>query len=351
MKIVIAPQAFKGSLTAMQAARAIETGVKRAKPGAETVLAPVADGGDGTLEVLQLGDGAWGALGDTAVIEMAKVCGLALLAHPQPLESSTYALGELIRSLLDQGFRRFIIGMGGSATNDAGTGMAKALGARFLDDDGRELPLGGGSLHRLARLDLTRLDPRIKEAAFQIACDVQNSLLGPEGAAPVFAPQKGASPSDVEVLEAGFSRLAALAGNNIGERMWGGAAGGTAAGAALFLQGELQSGVELILKLIHFDTALSGADLVIVGEGRIDSQTAYHKAPFGVARKAKEKKIPVIAVAGSLGPGFGVVHQIGIQAVLPLSFSPGPISKNSAQLLSQAAEQAVRLTQILTLSR
>ena len=205
MKIVIAPQAFKGSLTAGAAAQAIEKGVKRVFPDAETVLNPVADGGDGTLEAL-LGkstDAAWGVLDDTVVIEMAKVCPMG----NSPMRATTLGLGQLIKKGLDNGYRKFIIGLGGSGTNDGGSGMAEALGARFLNDRGRSLPPGGEALQYLSRIDMSHFDPRVKESSFVMACDVNNPLTGPMGASRVFAPQKGASPSEVEELEKGRNPL------------------------------------------------------------------------------------------------------------------------------------------------
>ena len=306
---------------------------------------PVADGGDGTLEVLTgaKGDAPWGVLPDhqTAVIEMAKVCGL----KNNPLHDSTFALGELIKYILDEGFRSFIIGLGGSGTNDGGAGMAEALGVRFLDEKGRALPRGGISLQKLHSIDLSRLDPRIKESRFVMACDVNNPLLGPEGASRIYAPQKGASPSEVDQLESAMARYSAIVlrdtGIDIGSLIWGGSAGGTAAGGYAFLNAALKPGADLILEKLNF--SLGNADLVIVGEGRIDGQTADHKAPFEVARLAKSKNIPVIAIVGSLGPGY---DQCGVDAIMPLSFINGPIPSNTAALIAEATEQALRFIAI-----
>lgn len=339
MKIVIAPQAFKGTISAFAAAEAIQTGVKRVFPEAITCLIPVADGGDGTLEVLiGVTSGAWGILpdGETAVIEMAKVCGL----RNNPLHDSTFGLGELIKGILDEGFRSFIIGLGGSGTNDGGAGMAEALGVRFLDERGQPLPRGGISLQKLHSIDLSGLDPRVKESRFVMACDVDNPLLGPVGASRVYAPQKGASPKEVDQLESAMAHYAAIVlrdtGVDIATLVWGGSAGGTAAGAHAFLNALLKPGADLILKKLNFARSLDNADLVIVGEGRIDSQTAHHKAPFEVARLAKRKNIPVIAIVGSIGPGY---DQCGIETIMPLT----PIHSNTAELIADATEQALKL--------
>lgn len=358
MKIIIAPQAFKGSLSAFEAAKAIQTGVKRVCPGAATILNPVADGGDGTLEVLMRTLGGvlknsealnasnepcrvfWGVLpdGKTAVIEMAKVCGLAMAKKLDPLHATTFGLGQLIKKGLDLGFREFIIGLGGSATNDVGAGMAEALGVKFLDAQGQMLPRGGLALQKLARIDIRGLDPRIRECRFQIACDVNNPLLGDEGASRIYAPQKGADPAQVEELEKALNRFADIA--KVSPLKWGGAAGGTAAGAALFLKGELVPGIDLILNLQNFDQLLQGADLVIVGEGRLDNQTSAYKAPFGVAKRAKEHNIPVIAIVGSTDIGKPDLFD----AVMPLTFmAHAKILNNTADLVAEAAAQAMCL--------
>ena len=372
MKIVIAPQAYKGSISALNAARAMAEGALRVVPDAETVLVPVADGGDGTLETLVEAMGGdirsatvtgpvgkpvtaeWGALGDgrTAVIETARASGLALLSLDElaPLRATTYGLGELIREALDAGFRSFIVGLGGSATNDGGAGMAQALGARLLDEAGRDLPPGGAALAGLRRIDMSGLDKRAREARFSVAGDVSNPLTGPEGASAVYGPQKGATPDMVDQLDAALKRFAEVVKRDIGvsiEAVPGtGAAGGLGGGMMAFLNGSLRAGVDIVLDQVGLDKALEGADLVITGEGRIDFQTVYNKAPIGVARRAKQRGIPVIGIAGSLGQGYEDVHAEGIDAAVSILNAPMTLAEASArggELMADAVAQALRL--------
>jgi glycerate kinase len=371
MKIVIAPQTFKGSISALEAARAMSEGVRRVVGDAETVLVPVADGGDGTLETLvdsSAGEirtsevtgptgekvvAQWGAMGDgnTAVIEMARTSGLALVPEEKrnPLITTTYGLGEVIRVALDSRFRRFIIGIGGSATNDAGVGMAQALGIRLLDAGGQDLPFGGAALAQLDRIDMSGLDPRAKESTFAVACDVSNPLTGPEGASAVYGPQKGATSEMVARLDAALAHLAQVVKGDMGLEIddvpGAGAAGGLGAGLIAFLNGEMRSGVDIVLDAVELDRRLEGADLVITGEGSLDFQTVYNKAPIGVARLAKARKIPVIAIAGSLGRGFTDVHEHGIDAVSAITHAPMTLaeaSEDAADLIASATEQALR---------
>lgn len=375
MKIVIAPQAFKGSIGALDAAKAAEQGALKAFPKAEVIICPVADGGDGTLETLVEGslgqiksitvtgptgrqtEAEWGAMGDgrTAVIEMARSSGLALLKLEEldPLNATTYGLGEIISEALSQGFRKFIIGIGGSATNDAGAGMAQALGVSLLDKNGIELPAGGGSLKRLHAIDLSKMDPRVSESVFLVACDVNNPLTGPEGASAIYGPQKGATPELVDQLDDSLAVFAKIAeqtfGRDISNIPGAGAAGGVGAGMMAFLNGELRSGVDIILETVSLDSKLESADLVITGEGGMDYQTVYDKAPIGVARMAKKHGIPTIGISGMLGRDFHVVHDYGIDAAL--SIVNGPItleaaSANAANLISEAVEQSLRLISI-----
>ena len=372
MKIVIAPQAFKGSISALRAAEMMAEGVRRVFPDARTELAPVADGGDGTLETLVEASGGevrssevtgplgerrtavWGAMGDgrTAVIEMARTSGLALVAieDRDPLAATTYGLGEAIRDALDSGFRRFILGIGGSATNDAGAGMAQALGARLLDADGNDLPPGGAALADLDRVDLSGLDARIGESDVAVACDVSNPLTGPEGASAVYGPQKGATPEMVAQLDAALAHLAAVVRRDLGVEIdtipGAGAAGGLGGGMIGFLGGHLEAGVDIVLETVGLEGRLEGADLVITGEGSVDYQTVYNKAPIGVARLAKARGIPVVAIAGSLGERYREVHDHGIDAVLAITSGPMTLDEASAQveeLVASAAEQAMRM--------
>ncbi len=375
MKIVIAPQTFKGSISALDAARAMQNGVLEVFPDAQTVLSPVADGGDGTLETLvevsggeirqaevtgPLGErriAEWGAMGDdeTAVIEMARTSGLALvpLDRRDPLNATTYGLGEIVRAALDDGFRRFIMGIGGSATNDAGAGMAQALGVRLLDDTGNELPQGGAALANLTRIDMTGVDPRVSGSAFLVACDVSNPLTGPEGASAIYGPQKGATPEMVQTLDAALLHFSEIVTQEIGAEIndlqGAGAAGGLGGGMVAFLDAELRAGVDIVLDTVGLDAALQGADLVLTGEGALDYQTVYSKAPIGVAERAKRLGIPVIAIAGTLGDRYTLVHDHGIDAALAITNAPMTLEQASSRapdLIAAATAQATRMMKV-----
>ncbi len=375
MKIVIAPDSYKGSIYAYDAAKAMADGVRRVLPDAEVVLVPVADGGDGTLETLVETSGGrimtsevtgplgnrvsaqWGAMGDgvTAVAEMARTSGLALVRPEQrdPLNATTYGLGEIILEALEAGFRRFILGIGGSATNDAGAGMAQALGVRLLDADGADLPPGGAALARLARIDTSGLDPRAADADFDVACDVNNPLTGPEGASAVYGPQKGATPAIVQQLDAALAHFAGVVKRDLGADVDGvpgsGAAGGLGGGIMAFLGGRLRPGVDIVLDTVDLASRLDGASLIITGEGCMDFQTVYNKAPIGVARLAGEHGIPVIGVSGSLGDGFTDVHEHGISAAVAITHAPMTLDEatdRAAELIASATEQAMRLVSV-----
>ena len=375
VKIVISPQTFKGSISALDAAQAMRSGVLRVVPDAETVIVPVADGGDGTLETLVEGSGGeiksvevqgplgernealWGAMGDgvTAMIEMARTSGLALvpLDSRDPLHSTTYGLGEAILAALDEGFRQFIVGIGGSATNDAGAGMAQALGVRLLDSDGSELGHGGAPLTNLDRIDISGIDPRVNESSFAVACDVTNPLTGPEGASAVYGPQKGATPEMVERLDSALCHLAEVVKRDLQvdvEHVQGaGAAGGLGGGMLAFLNADLRPGVDIVMDAVGIDEALEGADLVLVGEGEVDFQTVYNKAPIGVARRAKRLDIPVVSVSGGLGEGYKTVHDHGIDAAVAIPSAPMNLDESSeraSELIANAAEQVMRLIRV-----
>jgi len=370
-RIVLAPQGFKESLTGLEVARAMEAGVHAVWPEAETVLVPVADGGDGTLRSLVDASGgtietarvsdplgrpieaAWGTLGDgrTAIIEMARSSGLALLqpGERNPLRTTTRGVGELMRATLDRGYRRLIVGVGGSATVDGGAGMAQALGAALLDVEGKPLEPGGGALGRLDRVDLSGLDPRLAETVVDVACDVTNPLTGELGAAAVFGPQKGATPEMVRLLDDGLGRLADVLHRDMGKDVrnlpGAGAAGGLAAGLHAFAGARLRSGADLVLEAVGLDDKLEGADLVLVGEGRMDRSTIFEKAPVAVARRARRRGIPVVAIVGSLGDGFEAVHEHGVDAVYSLVRGPvGPeqAMAHAARLVAQVTEEACR---------
>ena len=375
MKIVIAPQAFKGSISALDAALAMREGVERIVPSADVTLVPVADGGDGTLETLVEGSGGqihelevtgplgerrpaqWGAMGDgdTAVIEMARTSGLALVSADKrnPLITTTYGLGEAIRHAMGLGYRRFIIGIGGSATNDAGAGMAQALGVRLLDGGGNELAFGGAALVGLDSIDMSGLDGRVDECEFLVACDVNNPLTGSTGASAIYGPQKGATPQMIEALDAALTHFATVVKRDIGveisEVAGSGAAGGLGGGLIAFVDGQLRAGVDIVLDTVRLDDYLTGCDLIITGEGSMDHSTIYNKAPVGVAERAKRLGIPVVGISGSLGAGFQDVHGYGIDALAAIT--PGPMtldeaSRRADELIANATEQVMRLLKV-----
>ena len=327
MRVVIAPNAFKGSLSALDAAEAIAEGVRVAAPDADLVLVPIADGGDGTVDALvaathgerrtlqvrgPLGDAVdagYGVIdtGSTAVIEMAKAAGLALVppAKRDPRITTTYGVGELLQRAYDEGARHFIVGIGGSATNDGGAGMAQALGYHLLDENGHELPPGGLALKRLARIHVGGVHANWKEAGVDVACDVTNPLTGPSGASAVYGPQKGATPEIVAELDIALKHFAEIIRRDLGvdvDQLPGaGAAGGLGAGLVAFTGARLRPGAEMVMEALRLDERLAGAGLVITGEGRIDSQTArFGKGPAAVARHARQAGIPVVAIGGSI---------------------------------------------------
>jgi glycerate kinase len=320
-RVLVVPDKFKGSVTAAEAADALAAGLLRAMPDLEVVRLPVADGGDGTLAaalsagyelVPVVADGptgepvgtAFAVLAETAVVELADVTGLRrLTGPPAPLTASTYGVGQVITAALDYGATRIVLGIGGSASTDGGAGMLQALGLRLVGADGAEVGRGGAALAEIASVHLAGLDRRLGSGAtLLVASDVENPLLGPKGAAAVFGPQKGASPDDVALLNFALTRWAAITesviGRDIADDVGAGAAGGTGFGAMAYLGARLVPGVELVLDLIGFDAALDGADLVITGEGSLDSQSLSGKAPVGVARAAARHGVPVVAVAG-----------------------------------------------------
>ena len=360
MKIVIAPDSFKESISAPAAAEAIARGVKAAIPGAQTVCVPMADGGEGTVEAVlaaasgearmqtvndALGhkvDAVWGMLADgTAIIEMAAASGLELIAPARrdPMRASSHGVGELILAALDAGARHIILGLGGSATNDAGAGMLTALGARLLDAEGHSLPPGGGALARIASIDIHGLDPRLAGARIDVASDVDNPLCGPQGASHVFGPQKGATPAQVHELDQALERFADICARSLGvdhrDAPGAGAAGGLGFAAKAFLDARFRPGVDIVAELGGLAQAVEGATLVFTGEGRMDAQTLRGKTPAGVARIARQAGVPVVALAGSLGEGYEALHACGISAAF--SLAPGPIT------LQQALNDAERL--------
>lgn len=347
MKIVVAPDSFKESLTASEAADAVEEGFRQVFPEAEIVKLPMSDGGEGLVHSLvsaldgeivkkkvtgPLGgkvESFYGLIheGKTAVIEMAAAAGLHLVPAEKrnPLKTTTYGVGELILAAIKKGAERIILGLGGSATNDGGAGLAQALGARLLDKDGNDIEFGGGGLSALSAIHTEGMHPRLSRVKIVAACDVTNPLLGAEGASAVFGPQKGATPEMIEILERNLAHFAKIIERDLGKRVHdipgAGAAGGLGAGLLAFLPCSLRKGIEIVMEASGLEKEVRDADLLITGEGKIDSQTAFGKTPAGVAGAAKKYGVPVIAVAGSLGSGYERVYQHGIDAVF--SIAPG----------------------------
>lgn len=375
MKIVIAPDSFKDSLSAQGVADAIALGLAEVWPDAQLIKCPVADGGEGTVEsVLVACNGEWrrtrvlGPLGvavearwgwlaesRTAIIEMAEASGLQLVPPGQrdACSSSTYGTGELIRAALDEGAGRVVLAIGGSATNDAGAGAMQALGVALLDDQGQPLPPGGLALANLARIDLSDLDPRLAQVSFEIAADVDNPLCGAHGASVVFGPQKGASASQVQALDQALGHFAehcARALNkDVRDEQGSGAAGGLGFAAKAFLGAQFRTGVDVVAQLTGLAEALSGADLVITGEGRFDAQTLRGKTPFGVARIARQHGVPVVVIAGTLGEGYQALYEHGIDAAFALASGPMTLQQACAdapRLLSERARDIARLWRV-----
>ena len=343
-KIVLAIDSFKGCLSSKEIEQCIAEEIHRILPSCQTVCIPIADGGEGMLDTLieatqgtfvstqahdplmRIRPTRYGILGDqrTAIIEMAEINGLTTLSpiERNPMKTSTYGTGELIKDALEKGFRRFIIGIGGSATNDAGMGMMQALGAHLYDKQGNELEQGGKIMEQIARIDLNHLHPALKEATFIVACDVQNPFCGPQGAAYVFARQKGASEEQIRQLDKGMRHLALLIERdfsyNINKVKGSGAAGGLGGAFATFLQAHLQSGIDLLLDAVDFDRKITNADWIITGEGKADRQTAEGKVPAGVLKRAKKANIPVMLIAGKV-EDKACLQQMGFARIVKIS--------------------------------
>lgn len=366
LKVVAAPNPFKGSLSAAAAARAIAAGVRDAFPGAQVVEVPVADGGEGTALALVAARGgemvtevvegplgepvaaAFGLIdgGRTAIVELAAAAGLPLVPPDRrdPRVTSTYGFGSLLEAARRRGVERIIAAVGGSATNDAGAGMAQALGYRLLDADGRELDRGGAALARLARIDASGVDPGWRNVEVLVAVDVTNPLTGPDGASVVYGPQKGASPQVVHELDAALGRLADVVGREVAERPGAGAAGGAGAGLLHFLGASLVRGAPLVVEAAGLDGALRGADAVLTGEGRVDAQSAFGKGPIEVARRARAAGVPVGLVAGTTGAGWEAVLAEGVTLVETLAdggLGLEGMQARAPELLRVAARRAV----------
>lgn len=373
MRVLIASDSFKGSLSSLKVGEAVSEGIKRVFPEAEIKIIPIADGGEGTVDALvTAGEGKYlyrtvtsplgekieavmGMLPDrTAVIEMASASGLPLVPPEKrnPSLTTTRGTGELIKYALDEGADRIVIGIGGSATNDGGAGMAEALGVRFLNSSGQELPPGGASLLNLAVIDTSGLDARLKDAEITVICDVDNPLCGKRGASAVYGPQKGADPEMVELLDKSLRHYAQVIREQLNidilEVPGAGAAGGLGGGLLAFTGAELKPGVEAVLQAIRIDDILPGFDIVITGEGCIDAQSAYGKVPKGVGSRARNHGKPVIAIVGSMGEGAELLYNHGIDAIVPIVNRPMSLDeavKDAFNLTVQAAERTFRLLQ------
>ena len=364
MKIIIAPDSFKESLSSLQVAEQIEAGFREIFPQAQLLTFPLADGGEGTVEALTAATGGtrvpvevtgplgervpsfYGMTGDrrTAIIEMAAASGLALVPPQRrnPMKTTSFGTGELIGHALDAGVRTLIIGIGGSATNDAGAGMLQALGVRLMGKDGREIGFGGEALGELQRIDGDGLDPRLKECSIQVACDVDNPLTGSRGASAIFAPQKGATSEMVIRLEENLARFARIVARDrhrqIAQAPGAGAAGGMGGALLAFLDAALRPGIEIVIDALALEEHMKGADLVVTGEGRLDQQTLGGKAPFGITRLAAKYRVPVIIVAGSLGADARLFYPQGMGAVFSVIDRPCSLE----EALTRAADNLRR---------
>ena len=375
MKIVIAPDSYKESLSALEVATAIEQGFREIFPDAHYVKLPVADGGEGTVEAMvaatqggiikvrvtgplgENAEGFYGLSGDeqSAFIEMAAASGLEMVAPSlrNPLKTTSWGTGELIRHALDAGVKHIIIGIGGSATNDGGAGMVQALGAKLLDAEDDPIGMGGGELEKLARIDISELDTRLANCRIEVACDVTNPLTGKEGASAVFGPQKGATPEMIARLDDSLAHYAKIIARDLDIDVLnlegGGAAGGMGAALYAFCGAELRQGIEIVTDALHLDNHVADADLVITGEGRIDSQTIHGKVPVGVAKVAKRYNKPVIGIAGSLTADVGVVHEHGIDAVFSVIYTVCTLEealKNAEENVRMAARNIAAVLKI-----
>ena len=380
MRVVVAPQSLKGSLSAAEAGQAIARGVREVYPDAEISIVPVADGGEGTTQALVDASGGkviqravtgplgapvqafLGLMGDgrTAVIEMAASSGLPLVPAGQrdPRVTTTCGVGELILAALDEGCTHFIVGIGGSATNDGGAGMAQALGARLLDAQGQEISFGGAALARLERIEIDRMDARLQNCVFEVASDVTNPLYGPTGASAVYGPQKGATPAMVAELDAALAHYAQIIERDLGQAVHeipgAGAAGGLGAGLLAFLRATMRPGARIVLEAVRLEEQIREADLVITAEGRLDSQTAYGKSVGAVAAMARQYGLPVLAIAGGLEENYQELYQLGLDGIAVLPSGPMTLAEamdQAARLAGEATERALRIFRAGTRAR
>lgn len=372
-KIIIASDSFKGSLTSIQVGEAAAKAVKAVMPEVKYEIIPVADGGEGTVEAIVAGlkgqlletevtgplgtpvKAVYGICGETAVIEMAAASGLTLVPEDRrnPWITTTYGTGELIRDALSHGCRNFLIGIGGSATNDAGIGMLQALGFRFLDCEGKEVEAGGGEAGRIVTIDTTHALPELRQCSFTVACDVNNPLTGPNGASHIFGPQKGADKTMAEQLDLSLASFANAVANTYGEDLsstpGAGAAGGLGFAFLAFLNANLKTGVDMVLDAVGFGTQLKDAMLVITGEGRLDHQTCMGKTPYGILKHAQSENVPVIAIGGAVVPdAVPNLLQAGFKAVFPIVSGPTTLSEalkpgTASQNVTRTVSQILRL--------
>ncbi|TCW36758.1 glycerate kinase [Thermohydrogenium kirishiense] len=370
MKILVAPDSFKGSLSSKEVLKAISEGIRRAID-AEIEGVLIADGGEGTVDALitslggkiidvdvvgPLGNvvkGYFGVLNDgTAVIEMAASSGLSLVPNDMrnPLITTTYGVGQLIKEALDAGCRKFIIGVGGSATNDGGAGMIQALGVKLLDEDGKDIPYGGGNLHKLKKVDISSIDKRVYESIFIVASDVTNPLCGENGASYVYGPQKGATPEMVEILDDNLRHYASVVKETLGKDFsdvpGAGAAGGLGFSLMAFLNAKIRSGIDIVMEASNIDKKIKSCDIVITGEGNTDFQTAYGKAPAGIARIAKKYGKPVVILSGGLGKNYKNLYDVGVTSMFSIVDRPMTLQEamiNAKKLISDRAEDIIRI--------
>ena len=359
MRFLFASDSFKGTLTSEQIIRLLSQAAEEIFPGCETAGVPVADGGEGTVDAVVTATGgeyrkvtvhgplmeevtaSYGVFhGDSAIIEMAAASGLPMVPNEKrnPLNTTTYGTGELIKDALDQGYRKLSIAIGGSATNDGGMGAMRALGVRFLDENGAELEGFGADLEKVADIDMSGLHPAVAEAEITVMCDVNNPLTGPDGATYTFGKQKGGTPEILDRLEAGMKQYAAVMrehGMDVEQMAGAGAAGGLGAALCGYLHANLKSGLETVLDLIDFNGLLEGTDLVVTGEGRIDWQSAFGKVPSGIGMRCKAKNVPAVAIVGGMGNGAEKIYEFGIDSILP--------TINGAMDLEEALERAEEL--------
>ena len=374
--IVLAPDSFKESMTAKEACVAMERGIKKVNSNIQCIHVPMADGGEGTMQSLVDATGGevyslevvgplgnkvkaeYGILGngEIGVLEMASASGIHLvsLEERNPLITTTYGTGELIKACLDRGVKKLLIGIGGSATNDGGVGVIQALGGRLLDKDGNELGFGGGELEKLDRIDLTNFDRRLKDVVIEVACDVSNPLCGENGASYIFGPQKGASVEMIKILDNNLKHYAKVIkeqfGKDVLEIAGAGAAGGLGAGLMVFLNGNLKKGIEIVIEYSGLEKKVKNCDMVWTGEGSIDFQTQYGKTPLGVATVAKKYNKPVVALAGRVGDDIDILYEKGIDSIFGIMRGVTTIDealKNGKENIERTSENIARLMEML----